>query len=139
VERETLERVSKVEAKNAMALASTHEYTKGFVRKIALLENEFAVEHQAREVFEKERQAQFEEPTILQTWGSELCHAIVGPPRARHHLSKGMRLAALHHTEMVEEFAVLRMLVSSDAESVHGLSPNDGFHVEIVGMLAAEF
>jgi hypothetical protein len=137
LERETLESISRAEAENATTLASIREYTKGFVRKIALLENEFAVEHQAQEVFEREHQAQFEEPTIMQ--GSELCHAIVGPRWARHHLSKGMRLVALRHTKMVREFAALQVAESSSVESVRGLSPNDGFHVEIVGMLAAEF
>jgi hypothetical protein len=47
------------------------------------------------EVFERKRWEQFEELTLLQTWGSELLHAIVGPPRVRNHLLVKMRLAAL--------------------------------------------
>jgi hypothetical protein len=53
-ERETLERVSRVEAKNTMALASAHEDAEGFARKITLLEDELVAEHQAQEVFERE-------------------------------------------------------------------------------------
>jgi hypothetical protein len=49
-ESEELVRVSRVEAENAAALSSTHEDAEGFVRKIALLESELAVEHRAREV-----------------------------------------------------------------------------------------
>jgi hypothetical protein len=50
-----------------------------------------------------------------------------------------MRLAALHHTEMAREIAILRAAVSSTAESVLGCSPSDTFHVEVVGELATEF
>jgi hypothetical protein len=57
-------------------------------------------ERPAQEVFERERREQFEELTLLQTRGSDLCHAFIGPPRARHHLSEGMRHAALRRTEM---------------------------------------
>jgi hypothetical protein len=38
------------------------------------------------EVFEREHQEQFEELTLLQTQGFELCHAIVGLPWVRNHL-----------------------------------------------------
>jgi hypothetical protein len=63
-------------------------------------------------------------------------HPFVDP---RHHLSDGMRLAALHHTEMAREIAILRATVSSTVESVLGCSPSDTFHVEVVGELATEF
>jgi hypothetical protein len=89
-----------VEAENAAALASASEDAEGFVRKIALLEGELVAERPAQEVFERERREQFEELTLLQTRGSDLCHAIIDPPQARHHLSEGMRHAALRHTEM---------------------------------------
>jgi hypothetical protein len=46
---------------------------------------------------------------------------------------------ALHHTEMAEEFAALRVVVSSVAESVLGQLPNDTFRVEVVGELVAKF
>jgi hypothetical protein len=78
-------------------------------------------------VSERERQEQFKELTLLQTRGSELCHAIIGPLRARHHMSEGMRLAA------VREFAMLRVVVSSTAESVLRHSPSDTFCMEVVG------
>jgi hypothetical protein len=38
-EREALERVSRVEAENTVALASSHEDAESFVQKIALLED----------------------------------------------------------------------------------------------------
>jgi hypothetical protein len=56
-----------------------------------------------------------------------------------HHLSKGMRLVALRHTEMAGELAMLQAVVSIVVESVLGRSPNDTFHVEKVSELAAEF
>jgi hypothetical protein len=80
VEREVLERMSRVEAKNAMALAFAHEVVEGLIRKIILLEDELEAECQAREVSMRERREQFKELTLLQTWGSELHHAIVGLP-----------------------------------------------------------
>jgi hypothetical protein len=107
VEREALERVSRVEVENIMVLASTREDAEGFVRKIAHLEGDLVVEHQAREVSERESRVQFEELTLLQTLGSELCHTIVGPPRASHHPSEGMQHVALHHIEMAGELATL--------------------------------
>jgi hypothetical protein len=50
-----------------------------------------------------ERQCQdlVQELTILQTRGSELCKAIVGPLTVRGHLLEGMQIAAICHTEMV--------------------------------------
>jgi hypothetical protein len=57
----------------------------------------------------------------------------------RNHLSEGTRLAALLHSKMAKELAMLRAMVSSTMESVHGRSPNDAFRVEVVGELAAEF
>jgi hypothetical protein len=101
VEREALERVSRAEAEKAVVLDFAHEDAKGFACKVTLLEDKLAAEHQAREVCERERREQFKELSLLQTRGSELYHANVGPPRAGHHLSEGMWLAALYHTEMV--------------------------------------
>jgi hypothetical protein len=46
-----------------------------------------------REEFEREHREQFEELTLLQTQGYELCLAIVGPPRVRNHLSEGMQIS----------------------------------------------
>jgi hypothetical protein len=43
-ERETLERVSRAEAKNSTALASAREDAEGLARKVALLEDELATE-----------------------------------------------------------------------------------------------
>jgi hypothetical protein len=90
-------------------------------------------------VSEREHREQFEELTLLQTRDSELCHAIVVPPRVRHHMSEGMRHAALHHIEMVRELAALWALVSSATESALGRSPNDTFHMEVVSELVAEY
>jgi hypothetical protein len=91
------------------------------------------------EVSERERREQFEELTLLQTRGSELCHAIIGPPQMTNHLSEGMRLATLHHTEMVEQLAALQAAASSIVELAVGRSPNEIFRVEVVGELVAEF
>jgi hypothetical protein len=101
-EREALERVSRMEAENTVVLASSHEDAKGHVRKITLLELD---EENSRglsdtvadaehwwEVSEREHQEQFEKLTLLQTQGSELCHAIVGPPRERNHYQRGCGL-----------------------------------------------
>jgi hypothetical protein len=56
---------------------------------------------------ERECQERVQELTLLQPRGFELCPAVVGPPRVRSHLSEGMRLAALHHTEMAKQVAML--------------------------------
>jgi hypothetical protein len=106
-EREVLEWVSRVEAKNATALASGREDSEVLALKVTLLKDELAVEHQAQEMSEREHQAHFEELSLLQTWGSEMCHAIIGPARAKH-LFEGMRLSALCHTEMVRELITFR-------------------------------
>jgi hypothetical protein len=138
-EREALERVSRAKVENAMALASSCEDAKGLAQKIALLEDELAAECQAWEVSEREHQEQSEEFTILQTWGSELCHAIGGAPLARHHLTKGMRLVDLRHPEMAGELNALRVVVSTTTESVLGHSPSDTFHMEVVSKLATKY
>jgi hypothetical protein len=75
----------------------------------------------------REHQEQFEELTLLQTQGSELCLAIVGSPRVRNHLSEGMRVAALCHTEMAGELAVLRAVVFSAVEFTLGCLPDEIF------------
>jgi hypothetical protein len=56
---------------------------------------------------EREFQEQIQELTLLQTWGSELCQAIFDPPRVRSHLSGGMWIVALHHTELAEQLPTL--------------------------------
>jgi hypothetical protein len=94
---------------------------------------------ECRVASETEHRAHFEELTLLQTQGSELCHAIVGPSQAKHHLSEGMRLATLHHTKMAKELAMFWAVVSSTAESVLGCSPGDTTRVEVVGELVTEF
>jgi hypothetical protein len=57
----------------------------------------------------------------------------------RNHLSEGIQLAALRHTEMAGELATNWVKVSSAAESVLGRSPDEIFHIEVVGELVAEF
>jgi hypothetical protein len=61
------------------------------------------------------------------------------PHGAWHHLSDGMSLAALRHTEMAREFATLWAVVSYAVELVLGNLPDDAFHVEVVGELATDF
>jgi hypothetical protein len=82
VEWEALERVSRAEAENATTLASSREDTEGLAWKVALLEDELTMVRRAQEVSKREHRAHMEELTLLYTRGSELCHAIVGPPRA---------------------------------------------------------
>jgi hypothetical protein len=104
VEREARERVLRVETKNTVVLAYAREETNGLIWKVTLLEGELAEARWAREVAKEnfrdlsnvatdgawrlvvtewEHREQFEELTLLQTWGSELCLAIVGPARVR--------------------------------------------------------
>jgi hypothetical protein len=149
-----------VEVENVAVLASAREDIEGLVRKVNLLEGELAEARRAREVAEEnfhglsdavadgarrlavsERECyeQFEELTLLQTWGSKLFLAIIGPPRVRNHLSEGIRAAALHHTKMARELATLQVAVSSAIESMLGRSPDGTFSVEVVGELAAKF
>jgi hypothetical protein len=90
-------------------------------------------------VSEREHRQQFVYLTLLQTRGSELCHAIIGPPRVRNHLSEGMRIAALHHTKMVKELTVLEKVVSAAVEFMLGRSPYETFQVEVVDELVPEF
>jgi hypothetical protein len=66
-EREALKRVSRAEVENAATLASASEDAEGFACKIAFLEDELAMECQAREVSEREHREQFMELTLLQT------------------------------------------------------------------------
>jgi hypothetical protein len=84
------------------------------------------------ETSRRKHRERIEELTLLQTQSSELCHAIIGPPRARH-LSEGMQLVALRHTEMAREVAAFWTAVSSVAESVIGHSPSNTAHAEVVG------
>jgi hypothetical protein len=138
VEQEALEQVSRAEAENSVALSSAGANAKDLVRKVILHEDELGEEHRAQETSEREHQKRFKELTLLQTRGSKMCHAIVGPPWARH-LSEGMRLAALRNTEMVGELAAFQVTVSSAAKSVLGHSPSNTTHVEVVRELAAKF
>jgi hypothetical protein len=84
------------------------------------------------------RQEQLEELTLLQTRGSELCFAIVGPPQARNHLSEGMQITALWHTEMARELAMLQTAVSSALEFMLGRLPDKTIQVEVVNEMVAE-
>jgi hypothetical protein len=134
-----LELVSRVKVEIATVLASACEDAEGLARKVALLEDELVVEHRAWEMLEKEHRAHFEDLTLLQTWGSDLCHAIIGPPWVKHHLSEGMWLAALRHTEMAGELATFRAAVFSTTESMLGRSPSNTAHTKVVGELVIKF
>jgi hypothetical protein len=159
-EREPWERVSRVEAESTVALVSAHEEAESLVWNIALLEGELVEAHRARgvseenscalsdmaanaerwwDVSEREHREQFEELTILQTWGSKLCLAIIGPPWLRNHMLERMWVAILCHTEMVGELVALWAVVSSTMEFTLGCSPDETLQVEVVGELVAKF
>jgi hypothetical protein len=87
---------------------------------------------------EREHRARFEELTLLQTQGSELCHAIVGPPRAKH-LSEGMQLAVLHHTKVAGELVAFRVVMSSAMKSVLRRLLGNTARMEVVGELVTVF
>jgi hypothetical protein len=57
----------------------------------------------------------------------------------RNDLSEGMRLVALRHTKMPGELAVLWTAVSFIMELTLGRSPDEIFHVEVMGELVAKF
>jgi hypothetical protein len=137
-QREVLEWVSRAEAENATALASAHEDSEVLAVKVTLLKDELAVEYRAQEMSEREHRAHFEELNLLQTWGSEMCHAIIGPARAKH-LFEGMWLSALCHTEMVGKLITFWAAVSSVAELVVERSPGNTAHVVVVGELLTKF
>jgi hypothetical protein len=44
-----------------------------------------------------------------------------------------MHYATLHHIEMAGELSALQAALSSATESMLGRSPNDTFHVEVLG------
>jgi hypothetical protein len=50
-----------------------------------------------------------------------------------------MRIAALFHTEVAKELAMLWVVVSSAVELALGCSPDETFQLEVVGELDAEF
>jgi hypothetical protein len=128
-----------VEEKNAMALASAHEDAEGLAWKVALLEDDLVAERRAREASEREHRAHLKGLTLLQTQGSKLCHAIIGPPRVKLHLSEAMWLATLRHIEMVGELTAFWAAVSSAMELVLGRLLGDTARVEVVGELVTEF
>jgi hypothetical protein len=159
VKREAQKRVSRMEVESTVALASACGEAKDLTRRIALLEGELAEARQARDTTKENSQGlsdvaadaerrleeskrvcweHVEELILLQTRGSELCLTIVGPLRVRSHLLEGMLIAALHHNEMLEEFAALRAAVSSIVKFALRHSPNDTFQVEGVDELIAE-
>jgi hypothetical protein len=57
----------------------------------------------------------------------------------RNCLPEGMRAAALRHADVVEELAVLQVVVSSIAKLVLGHSPDESFQVEVMDELVAKF
>jgi hypothetical protein len=132
-----LEWVSQAEAENTTALVFARVDTEGLVQKITILESELAEERRACETSEREHWECFNELTLLQAQGLELCLTIVGPPWAEC-LSEGMRLATLHHNEMVQELAAFWAVLSSATESVLRHSPNDVACAEVAGELVAE-
>jgi hypothetical protein len=57
----------------------------------------------------------------------------------RSHLLEGMRVVALHHTEMTTKIATLQVVVSSTVEFMLGRVPTKTLWVEVVHELVAEF
>jgi hypothetical protein len=57
----------------------------------------------------------------------------------RNYLSKGLWIVALRHTKMAREHAVLRAAAFYATESMLGRSPNEIFHMQVVGELVAKF
>jgi hypothetical protein len=93
------------EVENVATLGSAHEDAEGLVQMVALLEGELAEVHRARETVE--------DLSLQRARVSELCLAIVDPPRVRNHLSERMQAAALCHTKGAEKLVALRAAVSS--------------------------
>jgi hypothetical protein len=54
-------------------------------------------------------------------------------------LSEGMQIAALYHTKMAEELAMLWAVVSSTTKFELGRSRNETFRAEVVDDLVAKF
>jgi hypothetical protein len=131
-EREALERVSRAEAENSTALSSARADAEGLKQKIVLLEDELAEERRVWQTPEREHRERFKELTLLQTRDSKLCLAIIVPPQERH-LSVGIWLAALHHTEMVGELAAFWAAMSSATDLKLRRSPSNTTHAEVVG------
>jgi hypothetical protein len=146
--REAWETVLRMEVESATMMASTHGEAEGFDRRTALLEGELMDAWRARDTAEanpqslssvvadvdrREEEAErdcwewVQELTLLQTQGSNLCQAIVGPLKLRGHLSNWMRIAAACHTEMVEQLTALQAVMSSAAQSMLGHSPTKPF------------
>jgi hypothetical protein len=117
-----------VEEETAATLASARIEVEDFAQRISLLEGDLAKTYQAWEVTEENSQGlpdavpddeqwrdeservcpeRVEDLTLLQIWGSKLCLAIVDSSRVRSHLSEGMQIIVLHHTEIAEQLATL--------------------------------
>jgi hypothetical protein len=121
-ERETRERVSRMETESATALASTRRETEGFAQRIALLKansqslSSVAADADRRwEEARRECRERVQELTLLQTRGFELCQAIVGPPKLRGQLSEGMWIVVTRHTEMAKQLTGLQATMFSAA------------------------
>jgi chromosome segregation ATPase len=159
-EREARERVSRMEAKSAATLASARREAEGFTHRITPLEGELAEVRQARDTTEANSQGLFnmaadteqrweeserecqewvQELILLQTQGFELCQVIVHPPRVRSHLLEEMWIAALRHTEMVDQLATLWVVVSFAMQSVLERLPTKALQVDVVDELVTEF
>jgi hypothetical protein len=141
--------VSRMEVETAAVLASAREDADGLVwihararevseKNARILSDVAATTESWWVVSERKRREHESLHPLLQTRGSELCLAILGPPRVRNHLSEGMRIAALCHTEMAGEPAALRAMVSSTMELMLRCSPDETFWVEVVGELMAK-
>jgi hypothetical protein len=86
-----------------------------------------------------DRWKQFEELSLLWSWGAELCLSIVGSSQVRSHLSARMRAASLYHIKMAGKLIALRAAVSSVAELLLGRLPNETTQVDVMNELVAKF
>jgi hypothetical protein len=86
-----------------------------------------------------EHREQFEELSLLWSWGVELCLSIIDPSQVMSPLPARMRAAALHYTRVVRELTTLWAAVSPAADLVLGCSPGETSRVEVMNELTAKF
>jgi hypothetical protein len=148
------------EVESVAVLVPAQGDANGHIRKVALLEGEHVEAHWARDVVgervhhfsissvegarrlmasETEHQEQFEELSLLWSWGVKLCLSIIGPSQVMSHLPTRMRATALHHAGVVGELTALRVAVSSTAEVVLGRAPSVTSRVEVMNELTIMF
>jgi hypothetical protein len=148
------------EVESVAVLAPAWGDADGLIRKVALLKGELVEARRAWDVAgervrylsnssaegarwlmasEMKRQEQFEELSLLWSWGIELCLSIIGPSQVMSHHPTRMRAATLHHAGMVGELTALQTAVSSTMELVLCHAPGVTSWVEVMNELTVEF